>query len=245
MALTEVAQRVHRLGTRFVSFYLVEDGGDLVLVDAGFPSYRRYLDDALRELGRMAADVQAVVLTHAHGDHVGFAEELRREADVPVLVHEGDRELATEGRQPKRERSMLPYLRHLEAWRFLREFGRTGGRRFPHVAHVATFRDGDVLDVPGRPRAIHTPGHTRGHCVLHFPGHGVLFAGDQLCTLNPLTGSRGPQLLPASLAESSAQALESLARFEDVEATLLFGHGDPWEGGVAAAVAEARRRGPT
>jgi glyoxylase-like metal-dependent hydrolase (beta-lactamase superfamily II) len=81
--------------------------------------------------------------------------------------------------------------------------------------------------------------------VLHFPEHDALFAGDQLCTLNPLTGERGPQLLPSALQESTAGAMESLSRFEDAEAILLPGHGDPWEGSVAAAVAQARERGPT
>ncbi len=59
-----------------------------------------------------------------------------------------------------------------------------------------------------------------------------------------LTGRRGPQISPAAFNTSSEQALASLERIEPIEAgTMLFGHGDPWTGGTAAAVAAARRAG--
>ena len=69
----------------------------------------------------------------------------------------------------------------------------------------------------------------------------VLFAGDVMCNLNPLTLERGPQLMPSWFNVSNRQALESLARVETVEASVvLFGHGEPWHEGPAAAVAQAR-----
>ena len=240
-----VAPRVHRLGTPLVNWYVVEAEDGLSVIDAGLPRHRPMLDAVLRELGRALADVRAVVLTHAHGDHIGIAESLREEAGIPVLVHEADEELARSGKQPKRERSMLPYLRHPMAWRLLWEFGRAGGMRPPHLGHVTTFRDGDVLDVPGRPRVIHTPGHTLGHCAFHLREHGVVIAGDELCTLNPLTGDRGPQLMPAAFGISSQQSIESLDRLEGIEGILLLGHGEPWDDGVGSAVARARELGPT
>jgi glyoxylase-like metal-dependent hydrolase (beta-lactamase superfamily II) len=243
--VTEVAPRVHRLGTRLVNWYVVEDDGGLTVIDAGMPAHRPMLDQLLSRLGRSLSDVAAVVLTHPHVDHIGIAESLRTEAEVPVFVHEADEELAREGRQPKRERSMLPYLRHPMAWRLFWELSRSGGPRLRRVGHVVTFEDGDVLDVPGRPRAVHTPGHTRGHCAFHVPGHTAVFAGDALCALNPLTGRLGPQLMPAAFSVSSAQALESLARIEELDGVLLFGHGEPWQDGSARAVARAREVGPT
>jgi hypothetical protein len=52
--------------------------------------------------------------------------------------------------------------------------------------------------------------------------------------------------MPAAFAVSAAQALESVGSLEQAEAAVIgFGHGEPWRGGVAAAVAEARAAGRT
>ena len=58
------------------------------------PRYGSQLGEGLRELGRSQGDIKAIALTHAHADHVGFAEQLRRKLDIPVYVHRGDAELA-------------------------------------------------------------------------------------------------------------------------------------------------------
>jgi glyoxylase-like metal-dependent hydrolase (beta-lactamase superfamily II) len=241
---TQVAEGVHRLGSRLFNYYLLEDGEALTVVDAGLPGLRPSLDETLTALGRSLGDIRAVVLTHGHGDHIGIAEALRTEAGVPVYIHARDEELARTGRQPKRERSLVPYLRYGAAWGLIAGFMRNG--RPPKIGAVTTFGDGDVLDVPGRPVVIPTPGHTDGHVSFHLPDRGVLFAGDAMNNRNPLTGRVGPQIMPASFNISSAQALESLSDLENLDAgVVLFGHGDPWPNGVAAAVESARRLGPS
>jgi glyoxylase-like metal-dependent hydrolase (beta-lactamase superfamily II) len=126
-------------------------------------------------------------------------------------------------------------------WRFMGHMARSGGAKPPPVEGAETFTDGAVLDVPGRPRAVHTPGHTDGHCALLFESHGALFVGDEMCTWNPLTGARGPRLMPKAFDVSYAQCVESLGRLEGLNADLILaGHGDPWSGTPAAAVAHAR-----
>jgi glyoxylase-like metal-dependent hydrolase (beta-lactamase superfamily II) len=241
---TQVAEGVHRLGSRLFNYYLVEDGEALTLVDAGLPGLRPSLDGTLAALGRSLGDIRAVVLTHAHGDHIGIAEAVRTEAGVPVHVHANDEELARTGRQPKREGSLLPYLRHGAAWGLILGFMRNG--RPPKIGEVTTFGDGDVLDVPGRPVAIPTPGHTEGHVSFHLPDRGVLFTGDAMNSRNPMTGRLGPQIMPRGFNISSARALESLSNLENLDAdAVLFGHGDPWADGPAAAVARARELGPS
>jgi glyoxylase-like metal-dependent hydrolase (beta-lactamase superfamily II) len=238
---TEVAPGLHRLGNEMVNFYLVEADGGLVLVDAGLPGFYDQLEDFLRSRGRSVADIDALLLTHAHPDHVGIAERVRR-AGVPVHVHEADVQQARTGKSHPREGNLLPYLRHRALWRLLAMAVREGGLKTTKVPELSTFGEGE-LDVPGRPRAIHTPGHSPGHVVLAFES--ALIAGDALCTYNPLTGRMGPQLMPRAFAWSNERALESLRRFEDLEGVLLPGHGDPWTGGAAAAVARAREAGPS
>ena len=241
---TEVAPGVHRLGNEMVNFYLVEADGGLTLVDAGLPAFYGELESLLRSRGRTVADIDALLLTHAHGDHVGIAERVRREG-VPVHVHERDAEQARTAKNHPREGGMLPYFRHRQTWRLLAMGARNGGMKPVRIAEVTPLGEGE-LDVPGRPRVIETPGHSPGHVVFHFRGQGALIVGDALCTWNPLTGRPGPQIMPGAFSFSNAQALESLGRIEPLEAgTLLVGHGDPWTAGVGAAVARAREAGPS
>jgi glyoxylase-like metal-dependent hydrolase (beta-lactamase superfamily II) len=237
-----IADGVYRCGTELVNWYLVEDGGRLTIVDAGAPKYWPQLDQALGELGKTRDDVAAVVLTHGHSDHVGFSERLRAEAGTPVWAPEGDAEMVRTGKIPKRDGSLLPYLRHPFAWKLISHLARNGGASVEPVREFTTYAGGQTLDVPGRPVATHAPGHTAGHCVLQFGD--VVFAGDVVVTLGPLSGRRGPQIAPRAFNASSAQALESLEKLPEAS-VLAVGHGDPWTEGTAAAVSAARQAGVT
>ena len=242
----KLGENVIRLGSPLVNWFLIGDGNHITVVDAGAPGYRRQLAGGCAELGRTEADVSAVVLTHAHSDHVGVAEMLRTELRVPVWIHEGDRDLATTGKaMGKNEGSILPYLRYGAAWKLLLELGRNGAMKPKPIKEVRTFSDGEQLDLPGGLRVVHTPGHTQGHCVLVSETAGVCFVGDAICSYNPLTGERGPQLLPRSLTNDVAQATASLDRLSGLGVeSLLPGHGDPIES-PDDAVTRAKGRGPT
>jgi glyoxylase-like metal-dependent hydrolase (beta-lactamase superfamily II) len=112
------------------------------------------------------------------------------------------------------------------------------------IAEVSAFGDGEQIDVPGRPRAVHAPGHTPGSAALLLEDHRVLVTGDVLATENALTGRIGPQIMPDGLNEDGAQALASLDALLGIEADLLLpGHGDPWTQGVAEAVRQAKAAG--
>jgi glyoxylase-like metal-dependent hydrolase (beta-lactamase superfamily II) len=239
----QVAEGVTRLGTEIVNWYVVEDGGRLTAVDAGLPGYGQNLETDLRAAGYNLADIEAVVLTHADGDHMGMAAQMR-DAGARVLVHEAD-EARLRKPGPKSgdgaPKNIVPLMWRPAFWRFMGHMARSGGAKPPTVERAETFTDGAVLDVPGKPRAVHTPGHTDGHCALLFESRGALFVGDELCTWNPLTGARGPRLMPKVFDVSYAQCVESLARIEPLDAALILpGHGDPWSGTPADAVARAR-----
>ena len=236
----EVAPRIHRVGAEIVSSYLVEDGGEVVLVDAGAPADWTTLPSALAAMGRSLDDVRAVLLTHAHEDHIGFAERARQ-AGIPAHIHEADAALARG--EEKTQRSMVGPYRPGPLIGFLLYFARRGLLRVPRIREVATFGDGATLDVPGSPQVIHLPGHTLGSAALHFPGHDALFSGDAINTYAVTSGRTGPQLSPFN--RDRAQALESLKRIEDLPAThVLPGHGATWHQGVKSAVTAVRATNP-
>ena len=232
-----LAPSLHRLGEEIVSCYLVEEAGEVTLIDAGVPAYYADLTAELADMGRTIEDVRALVLTHGHDDHSGFAERLRAEHAVPVSIHALDAPLARgEAKNPsagsgeRRLRSLLCYVLWL---------ARHGGMRVTSLTEVGTLDPGTTLDVPGALRVIHMPGHTPGSVAFHAPAHDALFVGDALVTDAVISERRGPQISP--FAADPDLALASLANIEQLEAHwLLPGHGSAWTSGVATAVAAAR-----
>src|SRR3954453_8016523 len=190
-----VAEGVHRVEDAYTNWYLIEEDDRLTIVDAGVPSSWTSLHEALARLGRSPSDVAAVVLTHAHFDHVGFAERARRELGVPVYVHTNDAPLT---RHPwrydfERPRSLY-FATQPRALPIVASFIRTRAFFPSPVREVVRYEDG-TLPVPGSPRVVFAPGHTLGHCALHLPDRDTLIAGDAVVMLDPYTARPGPRLV--------------------------------------------------
>jgi glyoxylase-like metal-dependent hydrolase (beta-lactamase superfamily II) len=233
----QVSSRIRRIGRGMVNSYLVEDGGEVTIVDAGAPAYWGQLPTELAAIGRSLDDVRSVVLTHGHSDHIGFAERIRRERGTPIRVHELDAALAR-GEVPNPSKGLGP-TRVRPLLEFMLFSVRHGMMRIPRIAAVATFGDGATLDVPGAPRVKLVTGHTPGSAALLFAGHDALFVGDAMATHSVTTGDDGPRISP--FTADPVQALASLDRLMDVQAGLVLpGHGQAWTDGVAAAVAAVR-----
>jgi glyoxylase-like metal-dependent hydrolase (beta-lactamase superfamily II) len=199
---------LHRLGNGLVNAYLVEEAGEVTIIDAGVPGYWSDLPAELGSMGRTLADVRAIVLTHGHSDHIGFAEWARREGQIPVSVHELDAALAR-GEVPNPAKGMGPVrLRPLLS--FLVFGALKGALRTPRLGEVGTYLDGATLDVPGAPRVILVPGHTPGSAALHVPSHDALFIGDAIATVAVTTGETGPMIAP--FTADPAEARRSLDR---------------------------------
>jgi glyoxylase-like metal-dependent hydrolase (beta-lactamase superfamily II) len=240
------APDVHRIEDASVNWYLVEADDGLTIVDAGVPRSWDSLHRVLGEIGRDASEIRALVLTHAHFDHIGFAERARTELGIPVYVHENDAPLARKPLQYTHERARSRYLL-TKPGGLPHVLGFLAARAFwpPPVRETRTFSDG-ALDVPGSPRVVFTPGHTVGHCALHFPDRDAVIAGDALVMLDPYLGKKGPRIVAGAATADSEWALRSLDALAELDAgAVLTGHGEPWRGGTAKAVRLARQVGPS
>lgn len=241
LVVTEVADRVFHARTGdLVSWYLVVDGDAVLLVDAGYPADAPAVMASVQQVGRGSGDVTAVVVTHAHADHLGGITGLQAAHGTPAYAGAADAaRVSADALQ-----QVTPVTVARNAWRpgvlpWAVRALRSGG-----TSSVAGLRveplpaaDGDgTLDLPGAPVPVPTPGHSVGHTAFHLPDRGVLFTGDALVTGHPTSRRTGPQLLPGFFHHDRAGALASLVALGSVEADVLLpGHGEPHRGDAAGA----------
>jgi glyoxylase-like metal-dependent hydrolase (beta-lactamase superfamily II) len=234
--LTGVTDRIHLAQTPLVNWTLVSDDSGVMLIDAGLPGQRGDVLTSLDKLGFSPADLRAILLTHAHIDHLGTAIWFAAEHGIPVYCHDG------EVRHAKREylEQVSPAALARMAWRprwlgWSAEVARKGGLVRDGIPSVTALTDDIAAGLPGRPMPIPTVGHTSGHCA--YVVDRVLLSGDALVTGHPLSGRRGPQLLPPMFNHSDADCRRSLAVLAGLDTdTLVPGHGQLWIGPIAEAV---------
>jgi glyoxylase-like metal-dependent hydrolase (beta-lactamase superfamily II) len=150
------------------AFAFVDDDGQVTLVDAGTRFAHRRLLAGLAHMKVGPGDITRIVVTHAHTGHVGGLNRMRGRTGAPVAVHERDAPYVREGKGPVLDRSTL------------------GGRIFRRNRGAAPVEvdeelyDGQVLDVGGDLRVLHTPGHSPGHVALLHEPTKVLITGDAI-----------------------------------------------------------------
>ena len=122
----QVSEGIHRLTQGVANFYLIGESGKYTVVDAGTPGDWAYFARSLAGLGAKLADVDAVLLTHAHPDHTGFAERARTEAGAQVWIHRAD-EQAARHRLPGCQSAYLASItrRRADLARWLRDLSKT------------------------------------------------------------------------------------------------------------------------
>ncbi|MEU6406630.1 MBL fold metallo-hydrolase [Streptomyces sp. NPDC046985] len=233
------AYLVHGSSTNWV---ILTEGDAVTLIDTGYPGDRELVLDSLAAVGSSPQAVAAVLITHAHNDHLGSAEYFRAVHGVPVYLHEA--EVPHARRDFLHQVSIGQVLRN--GWRpgvlpWAAHALRVGGAARVPVTAPEPFPAAGPLDLPGRPVPVHTPGHTHGHAAFHLPRAGAVVSGDALVSGHPVSRVRGPQMLPAMFHHERARALASLDVLARLDADVLLpGHGPVHRGPIGQAVRRAR-----
>lgn len=228
--LHAVAPGIVRLRTVFVNIYVVEtaDGG-FVLIDTGMAHTASFVKRALASRYGENARPRAILLTHAHVDHVGNAKALAEAYDVPVYVHPLEKPYVT-GRSDYPPADPTPGGAIAFFARALPTRGTDLGARVKTLP-----KDGSVPELRGW-RWVHTPGHSVGHVSFYREVDRVLIAGDALATTD-MDGWIAINLWPRRLSRPALPftpdweaARASVFLLADLEPTVVAaGHGKPIE----------------
>jgi len=217
--VTELAPGIHRLGHGaggLVSAFLIDDGGELSLVDTLFEDDARLVLQAIRGLGRSVSDLKRIVLTHAHRSHLGGLAALKRASGAKVYAHAWEADIVAGDRRAQPV-TILP-KQSLKLLKFQL------GLRLNRPKHAPcpvdeTLADDDAF---GPLQVLHAPGHTPGHLAFFWPERSCLIAGDAIATW--------PSLCPGwtAFTLNEAQHAVSLRRMAGLDARVVgVGHGEP------------------
>ena len=247
MLYPNVVAGVHRVEDAFTNWYVIETDGRLTVVDAGVPSSWDSLHALLRAIDRSPDDIEAVVLTHAHFDHVGFAEQApgaswgcpctstrttRRSPGTRGATTTSGRARPTSRRRSRRMPIVAALARH-------RAF-------FPSaVKEVIRFDGGTLARARLTERRLLARATRSGTARCTCPTATCCSPGDALVTLDPYTARKGPRLVARAATADAERNLRSLDALAETGAThVLTGHGEPWHQGIEAACSTPARRAP-
>ncbi|TQS47141.1 MBL fold metallo-hydrolase [Cryptosporangium phraense] len=204
---------------RYVLAYLVETRKGLALVDTGWHSDEAWdgLVAGVRQTGHELEDIDAVLITHFHGDHFGLASRVREVSGARVAMHTLDAKAIREFG------SLRSFIDQDRAWLIRRGvpddqlpemlLPPSATDDEPHWDDDAVdvlLEDGDLPMGAGTPlRVLWTPGHTPGHICFAHTDHDVLLTGDHVLP------RISPNISPNPLTESDTLG-EFLASLEKV-----------------------------
>lgn len=215
-----VHDRIYRLPVPFeggglTNMYLVRGTQTAIVDTAVLGGPTEYLGPALAEIGLSLGDVDWVLNTHGHMDHLGGNAEMKDAgADIAIHSADADRTRSNQGHVDRSQQGLaLLGLEHMLPAReamLLRLLGR-------EVGCDRVLEDGDVVDLGStvRLQVIHTPGHTPGAVCYLWEAAGILITGDSIQARGSRVGGmpvlEQPSMYPASLDKAESIGATTLA----------------------------------
>jgi glyoxylase-like metal-dependent hydrolase (beta-lactamase superfamily II) len=216
--VTELAQGIHRLGHRAggrVSAFLIDDGGELSLIDTLFENDARLVLEAIRGIGRSVSDLTRIAITHGHRSHLGGVAALKRASGATVYSHAWEADIVSGDRRaqpvtvlPKQSLRLLPFQI---------------GLRLNRPKHTPCPVDETLADDDsfGPLEVLHVPGHSPGHLAFFWPERSFLIAGDAIVTWPSLCAGW------TAFTLNKAQHAVSVRRIAALDANIVgVGHGE-------------------
>ena len=145
----KMADDLYYVGDRLVCVNLIRTDAGLILLDAGYPCTKHLLMESIFRLGFDPADVRWILLTHAHSDHYGAANEFRNLYGTKVALSAVDAKSMR--KRPFRAGASLTYI----------------PQNLPVIDRE--LEDGEIFSFGGKQiRCVLTPGHTLGTMSFFF-----------------------------------------------------------------------------
>lgn len=216
--MKEILPNVHMLHLGGVNAYLI-DHGSLTLIDTGYPNSTNKILGYVKRIGKKAEDIDQIILTHLHVDHVGSAAEIGKLSKANIIMHEEDATLVSLGIAFREEHvEISPGLLNNFIFRL---FIKNISKKIPSFPITQSVTGGEKLKIGPGMSIIHLPGHTKGQiALLYHISEGILFGAD--------TSANFLNLNIFPFYENYQQGLMDLQTLAKLEFnSLCLGHGKP------------------
>ena len=220
--MKQITDHLYQISMGGVNAFIIDDKGELTLVDTGFKGSTGKIFAAIMKGGKDPQNIKRIILTHSHPDHSGSAAEISGQLKVPVIMHGIDAELVEQG-IAGRGKILSPGILNYILYAL---FIKNGKNETPAVKISERLKDGDVLPIAGGIKVLHTPGHSLGHIVLLLQQDNVLICGDICSNMMGLDYS--------TVYEDRALGVKSVLKVAALGFDkAVFGHGNALVGGAS------------